>query len=260
MSLAASNYFFSTCPLNNWTTTETSELLGTTSTRFASQANFTVTRTSASILSLGNGASSTAPQYVRFAPARSRAITTATTLTIASGSGTGQVDIYGTLSANSAAGTLTFTVIDTSGCTFTGGTGVTVVAAPGASGLNPIVPPFSVLLWSWSITSGAFDSSNTGRTYPSGPIGDQQLSTDAWVDAIEFANITSGAVTVLITDGLGSPIQLFPTASVAANSVASYLHPGGRFFDGGIFMTAGTVSALQVNVRMTRVRRHQLNP
>ena len=242
----------STVPSAGVITTETDELLPASSTGFSSQSTLSVTRSSSSVLSIGNGSSASAPQYIRFNP-KSRAITTATTLTIASGTGTGYVLIYGVLNSSAA---LVFDVYDTSGCTFTGGTGVTIHAQPGTQPYNPN----SILLWAWSITSGAFDSTNAGVAFTSGAIGNQQTATDSWVDAIEVANITGSAVTLLIEDGLGTPIQLFPTVSIPANTVVSYLHPGGRFFDLGIFFTAGTASALHVNVRLCRAVRHPQNP
>jgi hypothetical protein len=217
MSLAASNTYFSTCPLFNWLTPESNELIGTANTRMSSQSTISVTRTSGTVLSVGASSSASAPQYVRFNP-KSRVVTSALTLTLTAGTGTGVVEVWAELTAS---GTIIFRVVSNDGNTYTlTGTGSLISTA---AGFQPA--PNGVLIWAWSTTSGAFDTTSVGTVYPSGPAGDQQLSTDSWVDSIEAANTTAGAVTLLAQDGLGTPIQLFPTASLAANSTMSYVHP-----------------------------------
>jgi hypothetical protein len=232
-SNANANYF-TTCPQTTLVF-ESSELIPASATAFAVASTVSITQGSSTTLSIGNGASAAAPQYVRFG-SRSRAITSAVTLTLASGSATGTVYVYAYLNASNA---LKFFITDTSGNTFTAGTNQTVASATGAN-----IPQGSILLYTWPVTAGAFAASGTSN----------QASTDAWVDAIEVANETGSAATITVTDGQGTVINLFDTTSVGANATLTYYHPGGRFFDGGVFLTAGTASALQVNIRMARLR------
>jgi hypothetical protein len=240
---------WSTAALNNLNVQETNELLPAASTRFASSSTIKVTSPTTATLSIANGSSASAPQYVRFNP-RSRAVTSAVTLTITGGSGSGVVNIYAYLTASNA---LEWLVEDTAGLTYTAPANGVVVADPG---FQPANYSNLTLLWSWIVTSGAF--ATAGGTLNGGT--DQQLSTDCWVDAIEVSNITSSAATLTATDGQTTPIQLFDAVSIPGNSCSSYIHPGGRFFDGGLFLTAGSASALQVNVRLARLRRTQSNP
>jgi hypothetical protein len=125
-------------------------------TQFASQAGLratssvVVSRTSGTALSIGAGSSAAAPQYVTFHP-EARAITTAITLTLTSGSASGVVNIYAYLPAS---GTLSWVVEDTSGNTVTFADG-SVFTKPGFLLANY---PSAVLVYSWTITAGAFVS------------------------------------------------------------------------------------------------------
>lgn len=240
---------FTTAPANDVRIYETNELLGTTATGFSSDSSVSVTRTSATVLSIGNSSSATAPQYVRFGY-RSRAITTAISLTITGGTGKGTVNIYAYLDSTNA---LHWYITDTSGNTFTiGGTGNTV-----ASATNAAIPGGAVLIWTWLINATAAQFDSLGGT-------NAQPNEDTWVDEIEIANETASAVTITVTDGQGTPINLFDATSVPANGTIAYERRGGRFFDGGVFLTAGSTSALQVNLRACRLRHNPgiagLNP
>jgi len=242
----------STVPREGTIVTETNELLLASSVGFSNQSTMTVTRTDSTHLSVGNGASSSAPQGIRFNP-KNRQITAALTLTITAGTGTGTVQLWARLLSS---GSMIFIAVPNDGNTYTlTGTGSLVIPSPG---FQPY--PGDILFWCWSVTSATFDSTNAGVVFTSGPIGNQQTSQDSWVDAVEVTNITGSAVTLLIEDGQSTPQQLFATASVPANTTVSYVHPGGRFFDSGVFITAGTANALQANVRLARVVRHPQNP
>lgn len=225
--------YFSTCPGNSVQVLETQELLPAASTPFSSDGNVSFS-SNTTTLTIGFGASASAPQYIRFGY-RSRALTATNTLTLTSGSGTGSVSVYAFLTPGN---TLSFFALDTSGCVFTIGTG-SVVTAPGAT-----IPFGAILIYVIPVNAGVFGA-GSGQLNP----------TDCWVDSIEVANITGTAATILAADGQGTPIQLFPTQSVAANSTLLYTHPGGRFFDGGLFLTAGTASALHVSVRLCRLHK-----
>lgn len=69
------------------------------------------------------------------------------------------------------------------------------------------------------------------------------------VQLIFCNNTTAGAVTLLVTDGQGSPLTYFPTISMAANS-ATVLHSGavGMTMSGGVKATAGSGSAINCQV------------
>lgn len=235
--------YVSTIPLYNTITFESNETLNSAATRASSASNVAVTRTSSTILSIANGASSSARQYVRFNPQTS-VITAALVLTITGGTGSGKVDIYGQLST---AGALLVFVYDTSGNTFTlTGTGSLVLAATGQQ-----LPAGSVLLYSWTITAATFDSA--GGT-------DQQLPTDCWIDSICIANTTAGSVTVTATDSQSSPIYALAAVSIPANSTSLVVFPGGRYFQGGLKLNAGAANSIDCNFRGVRLRRAQLNP
>lgn len=206
------------------------------SVRICSSSTVAVTRSSGTVLSIANGAGSTAPQFVRFG-FKTRALTAAATLTISSGSATGSVDIYGQLSAGSLA--LIAFNRSTNTLSFPGGT---VVTAP---------PPTVnlILLYSWAISSGNWAVS--GGT-------DQQTNVDCWIDELDITNTTSGAVTVSVADGQG--LSLFGTASIPANTTQGMVAPGGQFFDGGASITAGTASALTLHARGLRAIHSNTNP
>lgn len=235
--------YFSSAPGNNTQLLESNETLVASATRLSSQSTIVVTRTSGTVLSIANGASSSARQYVRFDP-QTRAVTAALTLTLTAGTGTGAVSIYAELTA---AGALVIFAMDTSGNTFTlTGTGSFVVLA---NGFTP--PPFAVLLYTWTITAGAFDSS--GGT-------DAATPTDCWVDSVNLANTTSGSVTVTLTDAQTSPLYALDAVAIPANSTSLVVWPGGKYFEGGALLQCSAANSIDCNFRLVRLRRAQLNP
>lgn len=219
---------------------ETTETLDTSAMIGASDANVLVTRTSGSVLSIFNGASSSAIQTVRFNPI-TLAFTAAVTLTIASGSGTGVVTIGARLKDD---GTAEIYVEDTSGCTFSG-TPV-IYKLPGASPHSP-----KVKFWKWTITSGAFDSSGGTSLQP---------NENCWLDVLDLANTTGSAATVTVSDAQSTARFLLDAVSIAGNTTTSIQMPGGRFFQGGVKLSAGTANAIDAHWRGSRARQSGQTP
>ena len=218
---------------------ETTELLGTAATRACSNSTLAVSRTDASNLSVGASSSATAPQEVRFG-LKTRLIATALTLTISAGAAADVVYIWGQLYPNG-----TMTLVAQTGPTntyvFTSGVLQTL---PGP----PVAQP-AILLYTWTVTAGAFDSS--GGT-------DNQTNQDCWVDQITLSNITGGAITVTITDNQTAVLSLLTAVSLAANSTTLLVFPGGLFFDGGMLINASGTAAIQAKWREGHVRRARL--
>ncbi len=75
----------------------------------------------------------------------------------------------------------------------------------------------------------------------------------SWVEQIVVANTTGTAATLLVKDKQGTPLQLIPTVSVAANSVLVYTFPRPVKMLGGINWQAGTASALNAEVKGYRL-------
>lgn len=209
---------------------ETMELVGTSATRACSFSTVSVTRTSGTALSVGAGASSTAPQEVRFGT-KTRAITTALTLTLASGTGTGTVNFYGQLQPD---GTMKLVAEYNDGNTYTFTAGL-LQSLPGPAVANP-----KVKLFSWPVTAGAFASSGSV---------DFQLNRDCWIDLILLSNFTGSAATVTLTDNQGTPLNMLNAVSIAANSTSLIVFPGGIFVDSGMQINASATSSIQAKWR-----------
>ncbi len=231
---------FSTAPGGGHVNFETTETLDTAATRACSASTVVVTRTSSTVLSVGNSASSSAIQFVRLNP-KTRFVTAAVTLTLTAGTGTGSVDIYGQLKPD---GTLQFVAYNKSSNTLAWGSGNSIVNAP-----NPT--PAGVLLYSWTITTGAWDVS--GGT-------DQQPNTECWIDQIVLSNTTAGAITVTITDSQSTPLNTYKAVSVAANATVIIALPGGKYFDGGMKINASAANSIDAEWRGVRRPQSQSNP
>lgn len=232
---------FSTAPANA-VPFESSETLDASAVRACSSSSVVVTRTDGTHLSIGNGSSASAIQFVRFGT-KTRFVTSAVTLTATAGTGSGTVQMYGQLTA---AGALQIVLAHNTSNTFTLSAGTVLGSnVPIASGT-----PF-VLLYSWTMTSGSFDVS--GGT-------DQGTNLDCWVDEIDLANTTVGAVTFTITDSQGTPINGYKAQSLAANTSLAVQWPGGRFFDGGMQINAAAANSIDVHFRGVRLRRSAVNP
>lgn len=65
-------------------------------------------------------------------------------------------------------------------------------------------------------------------------------TTDTWVKQIVVANTTGGAVTLLVTDGQGSPVTLVPTVSLAANTLYVTVFPDYVKLTSGVKWQAGS--------------------
>lgn len=200
--------------------------------QICSAGTVTVTRTSGTVLSLGNGAAATTPQYARLTP-RSRSITAAVTLTISSGSASGTVEVYGFIKPDR---TFEFRALNNTTNVLALSAG-TVVGAGSAQSAE--TRALGTLLYSWNITSGSWDVSGTNK----------QTASDCWVDYLELANKTASAVTITATDGLGTPVAMFTSASLPANTTWTIVVPGGRFFEQGLKVTVGTAQAVDLYAR-----------
>jgi hypothetical protein len=213
-------------------TFDTTELLPASQIQICSPGTIVVVRTSGSILTVGSGASSSAPQSVRF-NSRTRQITASATATITSGTGTGKVILYGIL--NPVDNSLILKLIDSSNNTFTG-SGLTVVSSTSTDGVSTAAK--GIKLYEWPITSGAYASSGSL---------DWQTGKDCWVDRFYITNSTSSGVNLTITDGLGNPILGSPVS--IPNGLTGFEDKTGMFMDSGILITAGTANAITVKVK-----------
>jgi hypothetical protein len=212
------------------------ELLPAAATQMCSTSTVSVTRTSGTVLSIANGSSATAPQYFRFGNV-SRKLTAAVTATLASGTATGTISVYAYLTANK---TLAIGVINPTANSITGAS--ITVAAPGSVTGNTIISNGN-LLWTWTVTAGAWDVS--GGTQVS-------VGKDCWIDGFTITNLTGGAVTFTITDSQGTPMEQFKAVPIAANTVVAYSFTTGSFYEGGMQATASAASSLNIKIRGAR--------
>jgi hypothetical protein len=230
---------FSTVPGSGTVRWESNETLDTAATRACSSSTVVVTRTSGTVLSVGNGASSAAIQFVRLNP-KTRSVTGAQTLTLSSGTGTGYVLIFGQLTSAGALQLVAYNVSSNVLAWGVGSLGTVVTNSPAALPSAPVV-----LLYKWTMTTGSWDTSGGTDTQP---------TVDCWIDRIEVSNNTGSAVTLTFTDNQGTALHLFDGNSIPANTTVSYVSPGGRYFDGGLQMNAGTANAMDINIRGVRLR------
>jgi hypothetical protein len=231
---------------------EATELLGTSATTVTDLHSVAVTRTSGTVLSIGNGASATAPQSLRFSGPTNgyfttRQITSAMTLTSASGGGTGNIFVYAIPVINSTAtptNGLQFVVISNLGGTLncTGSYTCNVVQRGSQQARQAIAS--GIYIAAWSMTAGS------PATFDVGGGVTQSQGGYVWLNYLYLTNVSGGAVNVTITDGLGR--QYGQTLSIAANTtyLIDFSKPGyERFFERGVVITAGTVSAINVMTR-----------
>ncbi len=229
------------------------ELLTTSAVDVTDFHSVVVVRTSASVVTIGSGASATAPQSIRVGGPGSlkyytRQYTSANTLTSTTGGATGTVWMYslpvttGTLSSTS----LQTVVINNLGGTLTctGTPTCTVVTSQSQLGQNAI--KYGVYLASATMTAGA------PATFDVSGVTTQSQNVDAWAKGCMVTNNTGGAVTINITNGINTPAPLLSTVSVAANSTVfisfTELKDELVFFERGIKMTASANSALYVSM------------
>lgn len=62
---------------------------------------------------------------------------------------------------------------------------------------------------------------------------------DCWFSYLCINNTTSGAIAVSGTNVSGTPIDIFTSASIPANTSQCQEYPGGMFFKGGLKLGAG---------------------
>jgi hypothetical protein len=210
----------------------TSFELPASATQICSPGTVAVVRTSDTVLTLASGAADATPQYVHFNP-RSRSLTAAVTLTISSGSATGVVDVYGFILPS---GAFEFRAINASTNTLSLSAGSVL-----ASGSAQVAETrtLGIKLYTWVISSGVWAASGLNA----------QSANDCWVDYLEISNSTGSAVSVTVTDGQGTPVAMFTGASLPANTTWVVMVAGGRYFEKGMKVTAGTAEAVTVYAR-----------
>lgn len=238
------DFIFSTRP-NTGVICESTETLNTTTAApIGCDSNASVTRTSGTVLSIFNGASSSAIQNVRFNPFTAY-LTAAVNLTITAGTNSGIVMIGLRLKDDL---TTELFIEDTTGNTYTG---ATVYSLPGPGAHGP-----KVYLWKWIVTSGAFATS--GGTSSGGT--NLQTNHDIWLDMLELCNTTNGAITVTLANADGTPHYALNAASIAANTTSLIVWPGGRYFQKGATIVASAANSIDAHWRGIRSRNTNLIP
>jgi hypothetical protein len=241
----------------------TFELVPAASTNVTDTHTVSVVRTSGTVLTIGNGASATAPQTIRpagpgigeFYP---RQMTSSLTLTSAAGGQTGTIFIYGVPVTGTGAtiSSMQVVVVSNLGGTLNCTGSITCTVVTNGTPLANLAKTNGVYLAAARMTAGA------PATFDTGGVSLQGVGLNAWVRAISISNITASPVTVNIADGKGT-LYLFG-ASIQANttyevpigvpSVAGVAGGGEVFFERGVFVLAGTASAINVTVRWVQPR------
>lgn len=228
------------------------ELLPNAATNMTDPHNVAVVRTSGTVLTIGNGASTTAPQTVRsVGPGAdnfyTRQFTSAVTLTSASGGITGTIYIFALpIAAPGATETsLQVVVISNLGGVLncTGAYTCTVVTR--SSQLATQARAAGAYLAAATMTAGSpaqFDVSG---------VRVQTQGLNAWVRGILVNNFSASAVSVAVVDGRG--VSLGNWSIPAGTTQTLSLAPPGYevFLERGMIMTAGTPNA--VNIMVLRV-------
>lgn len=225
----------------NWR--EASELLPAAPVVVTSPHNIVITRTSSTALSIGDGASASAPQTVRLrGPAngqfRTRQLTSALTLTSTTGGGTGTIFVFGIPSGNN----LEIVVVNNLGGTLTctGSTPCSISTSAGAKGRQAIGS--GIYLYSWGMSTGSpatFDVS--------GGVSQPTVVPDAWLERVEITNTTGSSVAVALQNAPGT--WATGTVTIPLGTVWSYKFGEprqGQYFEGGLQVTAGTANALRI--------------
>lgn len=230
---------------------ESFELMGTGATTITNTHSVTVTRTSGTVLTIGDGASATLPQTVRAMGSfngeyYTRQFTSANTLTSAAGGISGTIWIYVLPSSGVGTTITSFTtvVISNLGGTLncTGTPTCQVVSQQSATARQAIAR--GVYVAAATMTAGS------PATFDVSGLTTVGTNVNAWVRAISITNITGGAVTVSLADGKGLPYGT--TLSIAANTTyeLSMGQPGyERFFERGLVATASAVSSVYITTR-----------
>ncbi len=227
------------------------ELLPNAATVVTDPHNVSVTRTSASVVSIGTSASATLPQSFRVVGPQSgqyytRQFTSALTLTATVGGATGTIYIYAVPTTGSGTTAASFQVVVITGLggtlTCTGAYTCTVVTR--GSSLGTQARGSGIYLAAATMTAGS------PATFDVSGVTIQTQNQNAWLRAMSFGNITGSAVTVTLADGRG--VQYGTTLSIAANTTyeVEFAKPGYElFFERGLVVTVGTASAIDSVIR-----------
>lgn len=241
----------------------TLELVPAASTNVTDTHNVSVVRTSGTVLTIGSGASATAPQSVRAAGPGTgefytRQMASAVTLTSAAGGATGTVYVFGlpVTGAGAVVGSMQIVVISNLGGTLNCTGSITCTVVQNGATLARQAKQNGVYLASAAMTAGA------PATFDTSGVTVQGTGLNAWVRAISISNVSASSVTVSIADGKGTlylsgaTIQANTTYEVpiGAPSTNSPLGSGEVFFERGVFVQPGTASAINVTMRWVQPR------
>lgn len=238
--------WFSTAPTGG-RRYEVRETLGTQSissvgSRICGGHSAVVVKATGTTLTLFSGAAAATPQYILF-PTLTKAATATSTLTLnGAGSNSGTVFVWAQVLGTTVT-VFAGTNISGASTSCSGGLGCTDASATTLTAF-PTGPGGTITpIWAWSVTSGAFDTSN-------GASGDAGLAKDCWVDQIFLSNTTATGAVVTIQDGLGT--VFVPGVTLPANSLTQIPVYGGMVFKGGLFWNSGTASAINAYARFVR--------
>lgn len=73
-------------------------------------------------------------------------------------------------------------------------------------------------------------------------------SKDCVIFQLSFTNKTAGAITVTVTDGQTSPLDLMTAVSLPANSLTVAVWPEGQYMPGGFSWSASANSSINASV------------
>lgn len=235
---------------------ESVELLPASAVTVTDTHNVSVVRASSTTLTIGNGASATAPQTVRALGANNgeyypRQFTSANTLTSTAGGASGTIWIYVLPTAGTGTTVTSFSTVILSNLggtlTCTGTPTCQVVSTQSTVGRQAIAR--GVYIAAATMTAGS------PATFDTSGVTIQSQNQNAWMRSITISNITGGAVTVTLTDGKG--LQYGQTLSIAANTTYEVtMAPAGyeTFFERGLIVTASAVSSIIVKPKFITAR------
>ena len=239
----------------------TFELVPGAATNVTDTHNVSVVRTSGTVLTIGNGASATAPQTIRAAGPGTgemftRQVTSSLTLTSAIGGGTGTIYIYGlpTTGPGTSITSLQIVVISNLGGTLNCAGSITCTVVRNGTPLANMAKLNGVYLAAANMTAGA------PATFDVGGIATQGQGLNAWVKAITITNISASPVTVNIADGKGTLylsgglIQPNIAYEVPIGAPAIAQDNGLVFMERGLQVFPSAASAINVIVRWVQPR------
>lgn len=120
-----------------------------------------------------------------------------------------------------------------------------------ALALTSVSTPVMAASGSSKFTNGGTIALNEDiQAVPSTPTN--LTSTDTWVFQLVVSNTTAGALTLTISDRASSPLAIFTTVSIAANSVQIYNFQEGIKFKSGLTWSASN-TGLTAAIKAKRI-------